>query len=178
MFQPGKSGNPSGRPPRSRNFATLIFDQLNEKVLFNGRKVTRFELMLRGQVDAAVAGDPKSVREIAKLWLSYHSDCPDGVDAGVELQIAGQTHLMLDDLIKRDIAEKRKRDAKAAKSARLKKARAERARNKRAADKKAKAEGERWAKFRAALDEEKAALARNTKPPTPPPEKGNSAKPQ
>jgi len=149
MFQPGKSGNPSGRPPRSRNFATLIFDQLNAKVPFNGRKVTRFELMLRGQVDAAVAGDPKAVREIVKLWLSYHADCPDGVDAGVELKIAGQTHLMIDDLIKREMAEKRKRDAKAAKSAKLKKARAERARKKRAAAKADARHAELLAKFHA-----------------------------
>jgi len=131
MFRPGQSGNPRGRPPRSRNLATLLFRQLNEKILVDGRRITRFEAMLRAQVDRAVDGEPRAVRQVIEYWLSYFSNLPDGVDDNVEFGVVVKTAGLLQKLYRVQRAEKAKRAEKAAKRAERKKARAERARKKR-----------------------------------------------
>ena len=153
-FKPGQAGNPRGRPPRARNLATILFNQLNEKVPFEGRKITRLESMLRAQVEAAVACHPRAVRQIVELWLSYHSDLPDRVDYQFEHKVVVGTYSKLEELSQVQRAEDSKRERKAAKSARNKKARAERARKKRleakAARKEAATKAE-WATRAAAM---------------------------
>ena len=149
MFKPGQSGNPRGRPRRSRNLATLLFNHLNEKVLFEGRKITRFESKLRSQVDNAVAGEAWAVRQVVKHCLTFHWDVPDGVDWNVENKIVGETYQLLERLYQVQRAEDAKRARKAAKSAERKKARAERARKKRAVARVARMKEERGAMWEA-----------------------------
>ena len=116
MFKPGHSGNPRGRPPRSRNMATIVFSQLNKKVPFGGRMISRFELMLRAQVDSAVACDPWAVRQVVEQWLTYHSDRPDGVDRDVEHKVVVETHRLLEQVRSWQNAEDGRRLRKARKS--------------------------------------------------------------
>jgi hypothetical protein len=74
---------------------------------------------------------PKQLLQIAKLCLSYHSDCPDGVDERFEARVAAQTQGTIEGPSGarwRRIGEHQK---KADKSAERKKARAERAGRKR-----------------------------------------------
>ncbi len=78
-FQPGKSGNPKGRPrkDKARPNATLIADKvLTELVTVkdNGRSVrmTRIEVIIRNCAQKAMAGDLRALRELPKL--AKHSE--------------------------------------------------------------------------------------------------------
>lgn len=64
-FRKGKSGNPKGRPKKSRNFMTLLADELGQTVLLTEdgkkRKVSKMEAMVKRLVAGALQGDRKSM---------------------------------------------------------------------------------------------------------------------
>ncbi len=66
QFQPGRSGNPKGRPKTSRDSDTLLRNALLETVTAteNGRaqKMTKAEAILTRLVNNAVMGDPRYVK--------------------------------------------------------------------------------------------------------------------
>jgi hypothetical protein len=65
QFKKGSSGNAKGRPKGSKNFLTLLEQELNQKVVVNegGRRktVTRLQAMVKRMVGAALQGEPKAV---------------------------------------------------------------------------------------------------------------------
>ena len=65
QFAKGKSGNPKGRPKGSRNFSTLMRDELNVKIpiIENGhrRKITKQEAMAKQLANKGAAGDLKAI---------------------------------------------------------------------------------------------------------------------
>src|SRR3954471_5017467 len=71
QFQPGTSGNPSGRAKGSKNLKTLFRKILSEEVsLREGavlRKVTKAEAILRGLIVGAMKGDSRSVVTLFRL---------------------------------------------------------------------------------------------------------------
>jgi hypothetical protein len=70
-FQPGTSGNPSGRSKGSKNLKTLFRKILSEEVsLREGsvtRNVTKAEAILRGLIIGAMKGDARSVVTLFRL---------------------------------------------------------------------------------------------------------------
>lgn len=70
-FRPGQSGNPRGRPRRSRNFANMLEEALHQKVRItkgsDTSRVSAYEAMAYKLVEDALKGGP---REVAKL-LSF-----------------------------------------------------------------------------------------------------------
>jgi|ERR1022692_4620675 hypothetical protein len=64
-FQKGRSGNPNGRPRKSKNTATIVRTILDEEVLVtkNGeqRKMSSREAMLTRVANKGLAGDIKAV---------------------------------------------------------------------------------------------------------------------
>jgi hypothetical protein len=64
-FQPGVSGNPSGRAKGSKNLKTLFHEILNEEIsLREGgevKKITKAEAVLRGLVIGAIKSDPRNI---------------------------------------------------------------------------------------------------------------------
>jgi hypothetical protein len=70
-FQPGQSGNPSGRPKGGQNLKTLFNKILNEEVsLREGtdvRKISKAEAVLRGVVVGALRGDARSLMMLVRL---------------------------------------------------------------------------------------------------------------
>lgn len=73
QFKTGQSGNPRGRPPGSRNFQTLLREELNQKmqVVDNGRSrlMSKGRVAVRQQVDKAVKGCPKAFTVLMKLEI-------------------------------------------------------------------------------------------------------------
>ncbi len=70
-FQPGQSGNPSGRPRGSQNFNTLFNKILNEEIsLREGsdiKKLSKAEAIVRGVVIGALKGDVRNVAILFRL---------------------------------------------------------------------------------------------------------------
>lgn len=70
-FQPGVSGNPSGRPRGSQNFRTLLDRILKEEIpLLDGeqqRKVSKAEAITRRLVIGALKGDTRSQMTLFRL---------------------------------------------------------------------------------------------------------------
>jgi hypothetical protein len=70
-FQPGKSGNPKGRPKGSRNFLTLLEQELNKPVSVteNGkkRKVSRLQAIVKRIVNNALNGGQKALLSLLEI---------------------------------------------------------------------------------------------------------------
>jgi Family of unknown function (DUF5681) len=65
QFVKGKSGNPKGRPKGSRNFATVIQDELKRRVAVTEdgkrKRITKREAVAKQLVNKAAAGDPRAI---------------------------------------------------------------------------------------------------------------------
>ncbi|MDT2021228.1 DUF5681 domain-containing protein [Methylocella sp. CPCC 101449] len=76
-FQPGRSGNPRGRPKGTRNFSQRIVAQLSKtvSVIENGqkRRMTKGEIAARQLVDKAAKGDIHSLK-LASSMVAAHED--------------------------------------------------------------------------------------------------------
>ena len=70
-FQPGVSGNPSGRAKGSKNFKTLLDTILNEQIALQegsqSKKITKAEAIMRRLVIGALKGDSKSFGALFRL---------------------------------------------------------------------------------------------------------------
>lgn len=71
-FKPGQSGNPKGRPKRSRNRLTILADELSQPVVIteHGRRKTipKGELILRQTVNKSASGDLKATAMVFVDW--------------------------------------------------------------------------------------------------------------
>ena len=71
QFKKGASGNPKGRPKGSKNFLTLLEQELAQKIVVNenGRRktVTRMQAMVKRMVAGALQGDPKAVLTLVDI---------------------------------------------------------------------------------------------------------------
>ncbi len=72
QFQPGRSGNPKGRPRAAKGLHTLVRDTLTQKVAVrtaNGtKKISRIEAVLQKTVEQAMKGNPRALAELIKLY--------------------------------------------------------------------------------------------------------------
>jgi hypothetical protein len=70
-FQPGRSGNPSGRPKGSPNLRSLFEKIMKEEIsLREGevtKKITKAEAILRGLIVGAMKGDTRSQMTLFRL---------------------------------------------------------------------------------------------------------------
>ena len=91
-FQPGRSGNPKGRPKGSHNFQTLLADELLSRVpvTINGKTVrlTKAELAIRQQVDKAAKGDGRALTIVLKMMgeASNNAAVHDNEDGSAHVQ--------------------------------------------------------------------------------------------
>ena len=85
QFQPGKSGNPTGRRKGSRTVGAILTDIIEQKipVTENGktRRMPALEVMLRRLVNDAMRGE----RSAMKLLLSFVDRYADPTEAKVHL---------------------------------------------------------------------------------------------
>ncbi len=71
QFKPGQSGNPKGRPKKSKNSAVLLNLELDQRIVIqeNGKKrtITKREAILKQLVNGAMSGNIHKITLITKL---------------------------------------------------------------------------------------------------------------
>jgi hypothetical protein len=71
QFKNGCSGNPKGRPKGSKNFATIVDEELNETVIVveNGKRkrIPKMRAAVRQTLNGAMRGDFRALHQIVNL---------------------------------------------------------------------------------------------------------------
>lgn len=71
QFKRGQSGNPRGRPKKTRNLTTLVRKVLDETVdaTIEGKRkrIDRLEAMIRVLINNAMKGDTRAIKQVADL---------------------------------------------------------------------------------------------------------------
>jgi hypothetical protein len=79
-FQPGRSGNPRGRPKGARNLASVVAATLGERIVVteNGRRkrITKLEAAVKQLVNRAAAGDARPMQLLLALVQACDSRPP------------------------------------------------------------------------------------------------------
>ena len=87
-FKRGQSGNPRGRPKKSRNFKTDLKDELSETVRVNEggavQTVSKQRAILKRAMEKALKGDMRAAALIVG-WMAAYLDFEDGAEAGKSL---------------------------------------------------------------------------------------------
>jgi hypothetical protein len=86
-FQPGQSGNPNGRPKGSKNFATILQQQLRKKVTITvdgkSKRMAVQEVIARRLANDSMKGTTKAMELLIRL-TSAKSNAGPGNDAARE----------------------------------------------------------------------------------------------
>jgi hypothetical protein len=77
QFEKGKSGNPEGRPKGSRNFATVLQDELKRRVPVTEdgkrKKITKREATAKQLANKAASGDLKAIPIVLNETRAYEA---------------------------------------------------------------------------------------------------------
>jgi hypothetical protein len=88
QFQPGKSGNPKGRPKRSETVADVLQKELNSRVpiLKHGKrqKISMLRAIIKQHLNKAAAGDAKSAAIFFNALRLWKTDSGDKLGALVQ----------------------------------------------------------------------------------------------
>jgi hypothetical protein len=91
QFKPGRSGNPKGRPPKSKNVETLIKNELDAKVTIKeaGRelRITKREAIVKQLVNSALRGDPRKLLLMLKYIEKLQEPDPFSSTAADEAEL-------------------------------------------------------------------------------------------
>lgn len=72
QFQPGRSGNPKGRPKAAKGLQSIVRDTLTQKVAVRTatgtRRISKIEAVLQKTVEQAMKGNPRALAELIKLY--------------------------------------------------------------------------------------------------------------
>ncbi|MGD9920371.1 MAG: DUF5681 domain-containing protein [Pseudorhodoplanes sp.] len=109
-FQPGKSGNPKGRPKGSKNEQTILHEILHRQIEVRDqgrrKKITVLQGMLLKFAEDALKGNPKAAAFLLGRYGAVGSDD----HAGDELSVNEQE--ILNDYARRISAQIKKRDSR------------------------------------------------------------------
>jgi hypothetical protein len=105
-FQPGKSGNPAGKPKGLRNFKTDVQQMLKRPVKINdggrSREASTQEASLMRMREKALKGDPRSLDRMIELAVRYNND---GVNEAVGQELSDDDREILEAFKAKVVAE-------------------------------------------------------------------------
>ena len=88
QFKPGQSGNPKGRPKGTKNLATDLQEELEEKILISESgqqlKTTKQRAMLKTLMAKALKGDVRAADSVIKLIVGLLNMRDDATDDHIE----------------------------------------------------------------------------------------------
>lgn len=77
-FQPGRSGNPKGRPKAAKGLKTIARETLTQKVAVRTatgeKKMSRIEALLHKTAELAMKGNARALAEVLKLYAAAVPD--------------------------------------------------------------------------------------------------------
>jgi hypothetical protein len=80
-FQPGRSGNPRGRPKGSKSLNTLVQETLSAKVTVRTgegtKKISRIEAVLQKTLEQAMKGNGRAQTFLISLWRNAVPETPE-----------------------------------------------------------------------------------------------------
>jgi len=80
QFRRGQSGNPKGRPAKSRNLRKDLLDELSERIRIREgdrhRKVSKQRALLKAGINRGLGGDVKAIAWVFSLVARYSDDTP------------------------------------------------------------------------------------------------------
>jgi hypothetical protein len=95
-FKPGQSGNPNGRPKGSKNFATILQQQLRKKVTITvdgkPKRMAVQEVIARRLANDSMKGTTRAIELLIRL-TSAKSDAGAGKDAARETALPDEDAL-------------------------------------------------------------------------------------
>lgn len=107
QFQPGKSGNPRGRPRKPPNVGFEIVAELRQKVMVreNGteRRLTKAAALAKSLVSRALAGDMRAFSHLVRL-LPAQFQAPEEVSADSSLPLHADEAAALERFVARRLA--------------------------------------------------------------------------
>jgi hypothetical protein len=97
-FQPGRSGNPKGRPKGARNLATQFLEEVNAPA--TGKAMSNLQAAIKAQVARAIAGDVRAVKDMLdrvwKLELERSAALDRAINFGeADREVIGEIHRRL-----------------------------------------------------------------------------------
>jgi hypothetical protein len=107
-FKTGTSGNPKGRPKGSRNFVTLLEQELAQKIVVseNGRRktVTRLQAVVKRIIAGAMQGDQKQLLALVEILrrtggfgaAEVEGLLPDNYEAVLDVYVAHRKRIRTD----------------------------------------------------------------------------------
>lgn len=106
QFKPGQSGNPSGRPKRKKNLATLTQELLDKTISVTERgKVKRMSMkdaLLRRILDDALKGNIKSANFLFNLYQAPTDQSVDDLSETDKAILESFADQLKADLVKKD----------------------------------------------------------------------------
>jgi len=101
QFEPGKSGNPAGRPKGTRNLATDLAEVSSKRisVVENGKKrqISRQEAMLLTLFNKALQGDVRAANSI----ISMLTRLPSAADLTPQAKISETDQIIVENFLRR-----------------------------------------------------------------------------
>jgi hypothetical protein len=102
-WKSGTSGNPRGRPKKSKNMKTIARDTLNGSVVLNEggnrRRISYLEAILRKQIESALKGNDKAAFVVIKICT--HLGLLDEFEDKGEPQISKLEEEMLNEILEK-----------------------------------------------------------------------------
>ena len=112
-FRLGQSGNPKGRPKRSKNLRTDLVEELSESIRVREGdrefRVSKQRALIKSLVARAVKGDTKAATSIVSLCARLLGV---GDDEGGDQTLSAPDRRVIDEFLERELARRKREETK------------------------------------------------------------------